>query len=124
LIACRVLGSRILHGPIELLVHVVHARRQRRTELMVDAEGRFLQPHRFEVWLDRIGSERWEPEVNRTANERTRARRWTRGVADERRPVRRIERVVVLEPLVAAERSARQLQLEDVVENAPRAEGL
>ena len=46
------------------------------------------------------------------------------GLADERRPVGGVERVVVLEPLVAAERAARQLELEDVVEDAPRGEEL
>ncbi len=42
----------------------------------------------------------------------------------EVRPVEGIHRVVVLDPLVAAERAARKFQLEEVVEHAPRAEDL
>src|SRR5688572_4107225 len=64
----------------------------------------------------------------RAANNAARTGRRAVGVGpnlrDERLPIERVERVVVLEPLVAAERAARQFELEDVVEDAPRAEGL
>src|SRR5262245_39674609 len=64
----------------------------------------------------------------RAANDRTGARRWAVGIrpylVGKRLPIERIQGVVVLELLVAAERAARQLELEDIVEDAPGAERL
>ena len=93
-------------------------------QLVIEADGGFLLPHRLEVGIDRVGAERRMTEVDRSADERARACRRAARAVDQVRPVEGVERVVVLEPLVAAERAARQLQLEDVVEDAPGAEHL
>src|SRR5437660_2112989 len=92
---------------------------------MLEAERRFLRSHRPQVLLDVLtGRDRNGPEIDRSLNERAGALGRTVRTLVERLEIRRVERVVVLEPFLTAERALRQLQLEDVVENAPGRVGL
>src|SRR5206468_610076 len=93
-------------------------------QLMIETERGLLLAHRLQPGLDRIRPERWMTEVDRAADERAGARRRARRRGEQVRPVRGLERVVVIQPLVAAERAARQFELEDVVEHTPGPERL
>ena len=122
-VAVSVEGARVFNGAIELLVHIPHADGRGFVQLMVDADGRLLLAHGLQVGVDGVRPERRMAEVRRaqqTAVARGRAIR----TADEILPVVGVERVVVLDPLVATERAAGQFELEDVVEDAPRTEHL
>ena len=116
----RVQGTRVLDHAVELLVDITNAHGEHLGEFMLAAEHQFLRLVGLEVRIQGVLAERRMTEVDRSADQRARARgRAARGV--EGRPVGGVQRVVVLEPLVAAEAAARQFQLGDVVEDAPAA---
>src|SRR4029079_19833367 len=90
---------------------------------MLEAERQFLRPHR----PDRSGRRDVLTRLDRRLTEvdgvmekpaRARARHAAHGDLVE---VGIVQRIVVRQPLVAAERPARHVELEDVVEDAPRA---
>ena len=89
--------ARVFDGAVDLLVHVVHADRHHVVQLMVEAERRFLQPHRLQIRIDRVGAERRVTEVDRSADQRAGAGRRAVGAVDQGRPVEGVERVVVLD---------------------------
>ena len=116
----RVQGARVLDHAVELLVDVADAHGEHLGEFTIGAEHEFLRLVGLQVRIEGVLAERRVTEVDRSADQTARARgRAARGV--EGRPVGGVQRVVVLEPLVAAEAAAGQFQLGDVVEDAPAA---
>ena len=101
---------------------VAGRRREVRIDLVLVAERHFRRPHRPQrsrILDVEAGRDRRQAEV-RLREERAGARRRTLRRIPQRLEVRCVERVVIRDPLVSAERSARHVQLEDVVEDAPR----